>query len=82
LSTFSIPEERTEGSKGGRGALFWATIVAVSLFVAIVYGVVFTSIYSQPIDAQGGIVLYLLALLTVLAACGIVRFVSRFTNRG
>jgi hypothetical protein len=50
--------------------------------VAIVYGGAFTSIYRQPIDAQGGVLLYLLAFLTVLAAYGLVRLVSRFASRG
>jgi len=50
--------------------------------MAIVYGVVFTSTYRQPIDAQGGVVLYLLAFLTVLGAYRLVRFISRFARRG
>jgi hypothetical protein len=49
--------------------------------LAIVYGIVFKSTYSQPIDAAGGIVLFLLAFLTVLAALGLFRLLSHFGRR-
>jgi hypothetical protein len=80
-STSSTPAGKTEVSKDGPAALFWAAIVGVSLFVAIVYGVVFKSTYRQTIDAAGGIVLFLLAFLTVLAALGLVKLVSRVLGR-
>jgi hypothetical protein len=50
--------------------------------VAIVYGVIFRSAYREPIDAEGGIVLFLLAFLTVLAVYGLIRLVSRVVRRG
>jgi hypothetical protein len=56
-------------------------IVAASLLLAIVYGVIFQSAYRQTIDAQGGVVLFLLAFLTVLAGLGLLRLVSRVSGR-
>lgn len=64
------------------GPLFWAAILAVSLLVAIAYGVVFESIYSEQIDAQGGAVLFLLGFLTVLVAYGLLQLVSHLLGRG
>ena len=61
--------------------LSWAAILAASLLVAIAYGVVFESTYLQRIDVQGGIVFFLLGFLTVLAALGLMRLVSRFSRR-
>jgi hypothetical protein len=49
---------------------------------AIVYGVVFNSTYRQPIDAEGGVVFFLLGFLTVLATLGLWRLVSRLVRRG
>jgi hypothetical protein len=80
-STSSTPAEKTEVSKDGHVALFWAAIVAVSLFLAIVYGVVFKSTYREPIDAGGGIVLFLLAFLTVLAGLGVLRLASYLSGK-
>ena len=57
-------------------------IVAASLFLAIVYGVIFQSAYRQPIDAEGGVILFLLAFLTVLAGLGLLRLVSRARLKG
>jgi hypothetical protein len=59
----------------------WTAIPAASLAVALVYGAVFESIYREPVDAQGGIVFFLLAFLTVLIAYGIIRLLSRFVRR-
>src|SRR6516162_5215161 len=67
-SASSSPQSnRTEGLGGSASPLSWAAILAASLLVAIAYGVVFASSYRQPIDAQGGIVFFLLGFLTVLA---------------
>jgi hypothetical protein len=56
-------------------------IVAASLLLAIVYGVIFQSTYRQPIDAEGGVILFLLAFLTVLAGLGLLRLVSRVSAK-
>jgi hypothetical protein len=55
-------------------------IVAATLLLAIAYGVIFESVYRQPIDAEGGFVLCLLAFLTVLAGVGVLRLVSRVSG--
>ena len=67
---------------GSASPLSWAAILAASLLVAIAYGVVFASSYRQPIDAQGGIVFFLLGFLTVLVAYGLLRLISRLARRG
>ena len=41
----------------------------------------FSMAYRQPIDTQGGVVLFLLAFLTVLAGLGLLRLVSRVSGR-
>jgi hypothetical protein len=64
------------------GSLSWAAILAASLLVAIAYGVVFESIYLQPIDVQGGLVFFLLGFLTVLVAYGLFRLISRVIRQG
>jgi hypothetical protein len=56
-------------------------IVAATLLLAIVYGVIFQSAYRQSVDAQGGMILFLLAFLTVLAARGLMKLVSRIFGR-
>ena len=53
-------------------------IVAASLLLAVVYGVIFQSTYRQPIDAEGGVILFLLAFLTVLAGLGLLRLARAY----
>ena len=64
------------------GSLSWVAILAASLLVAVAYGVVFESTYLQRIDAQGGLVFFLLGFLSVLVAYGLFRVISRVIRRG
>lgn len=52
------------------------SVIAISLFIAIVYGTLFALNYSQPIDAQLGLVFYILAFLTCLFGVGSFRLIS------
>ena len=57
-------------------------ITIASLFVAIVYGVIFKLNYVQPIDPELCFVFYMLALVTCFVAFGLFKLVGGRYSRG